>query len=127
MQPMVLKHRIDVSHRKHFCQQKKKNYNKEALCLVWRLYSYVCLKSHICLKSCSMYAEDQDDLMVSPLLGNVCFASSYYRFCFTLNSFSKIYADTYGNKHFFCIAIKLFCDLNSYCLCTNILYFVSLV
>ncbi len=34
--------------------------------------------------------------MVSPLLGNVCFGSSYYRFCFTLNSFAKIYADTYG-------------------------------
>ena len=43
-----------------------------------------------------MYAEDRDDLMVSPLLGNVCFGSSYYRFCFTLNSFAKIYADTYG-------------------------------
>ncbi len=43
-----------------------------------------------------MYAEDADDLLVSPLLGNVCFASSYYRFCFTLNSFSKIYSDTYS-------------------------------
>ncbi len=43
-----------------------------------------------------MYAEDQDDLAVSPIIGNVCFASSYYRFCFTLLSFSKLYADTYG-------------------------------
>lgn len=34
--------------------------------------------------------------MVSPLIGNVCFASSYYRLCFTLGSFSKIYSDTYG-------------------------------
>ncbi|VDD82645.1 unnamed protein product [Mesocestoides corti] len=33
--------------------------------------------------------------MVSPLLGNVCFASSYYRFCFTLESFAKIYTDTF--------------------------------
>lgn len=43
----------------------------------------------------SMYAEDQDDLQVSPLLGNVCFASSFYRFSFTLLSFSKIYTDSY--------------------------------
>ena len=34
--------------------------------------------------------------MVSPLLGNVCFASSTYRFCFTLMSFAKLYTDTYG-------------------------------
>ncbi|CAL8073399.1 unnamed protein product [Calicophoron daubneyi] len=33
--------------------------------------------------------------MVSPLLGNVCFASTYYRFCFTLDSFAKIYTDTF--------------------------------
>ena len=33
--------------------------------------------------------------IVSPLLGNVCFASSYYRFCFTLESFAKIYTDTF--------------------------------
>lgn len=44
----------------------------------------------------SMYAEDQEDLIVSPLLGNICFASSYYRFSFTLLSFAKVYADAYG-------------------------------
>ncbi|XP_071102577.1 116 kDa U5 small nuclear ribonucleoprotein component-like [Haliotis cracherodii] len=44
----------------------------------------------------SMYSEEEDGLMISPLLGNVSFASSYYRFCFTLKSFGKIYADTYG-------------------------------
>ncbi|GFN80643.1 116 kda u5 small nuclear ribonucleoprotein component protein [Plakobranchus ocellatus] len=43
----------------------------------------------------SLYAEDDPNQLVSPLLGNVCFASSYYRFCFTLKSFAKIYADTY--------------------------------
>lgn len=31
-------------------------------------------------------------LVISPLLGNVCFSSSYYRFCFTLKSFAKIYS-----------------------------------
>ncbi|XP_059160130.1 116 kDa U5 small nuclear ribonucleoprotein component-like [Physella acuta] len=43
----------------------------------------------------SLYAEDDPNQMVSPLLGNVCFASSYYRFCFTLKSFANIYAETY--------------------------------
>ena len=45
---------------------------------------------------CSLYAEDQENVMVSPLLGNVCFASCYYRFSFTLLSFAKLYTDTYG-------------------------------
>lgn len=44
----------------------------------------------------SVYSEGLDDVIVSPLLGNVCFASSAYRFCFTLNSFAKLYTDTYG-------------------------------
>lgn len=42
------------------------------------------------------YADDDTQGMVSPLLGNVCFASSYYRFCFTLRSFAKVYSDIYG-------------------------------
>ena len=45
--------------------------------------------------SASLYTEE-DNQQVSPLLGNVCFASAYYRVCFTLGSFAKIYADTYG-------------------------------
>ncbi len=32
----------------------------------------------------SLYAEDEGVARVSPLLGNVCFASSQYGFCFTL-------------------------------------------
>ncbi len=44
----------------------------------------------------SVYAEGQDNLIVSPLLGNVCFASSNYRFCFTLQSFAKLYCDGCG-------------------------------
>ncbi|XP_037112808.1 116 kDa U5 small nuclear ribonucleoprotein component [Syngnathus acus] len=42
------------------------------------------------------YSTDEN-LVVSPLLGNVCFASSQYSICFTLGSFAKIYADTYGD------------------------------
>ncbi|PKU31296.1 hypothetical protein llap_18400 [Limosa lapponica baueri] len=43
----------------------------------------------------SMYSTDEN-LVLSPLLGNVCFSSSQYSICFTLGSFAKIYADTYG-------------------------------
>jgi U5 small nuclear ribonucleoprotein component len=42
------------------------------------------------------YSEDESKASyVSPLFNNVCFASSYYRFCFTLKSFAKIYSDTH--------------------------------
>ncbi|XP_052246978.1 116 kDa U5 small nuclear ribonucleoprotein component-like [Dreissena polymorpha] len=43
-----------------------------------------------------LYTEESEEQQVSPLIGNVCFASAYFRVCFTLGSFSKIYADTYG-------------------------------
>ncbi|KAG5673773.1 hypothetical protein PVAND_003793 [Polypedilum vanderplanki] len=32
---------------------------------------------------------------LSPIIGNVCFASSQYGFCFTLKSFAKLYTDTF--------------------------------
>lgn len=44
----------------------------------------------------SLHADGVDDLSVSPLKGNVAFASSQYGFCFTLYSFAKLYSDTYG-------------------------------
>lgn len=44
----------------------------------------------------SKYGDDETVQPVSPLLGNVSFASSYYRFCFTLCSFANVYARTYG-------------------------------
>lgn len=44
----------------------------------------------------SIYSEDQDQFFLSPLLGNVCFSSSYYQFSFTLASYAKIYAEAYG-------------------------------
>eukprot|EP00116_Pleurobrachia_bachei_P005839 sb/3466101/ len=34
--------------------------------------------------------------ILSPLNGNVCFASARYRFCFTLSSFADLYANYYG-------------------------------
>ena len=50
--------------------------------------------------SFSVYSDGADDYVtnyvMSPYLGNVCFASSEYRFCFTLNSFASLYVDTFG-------------------------------
>lgn len=42
---------------------------------------------------CSLYGNTNPQL--SPIIGNVCFASSLYGFCFTLKSYAKLYADTY--------------------------------
>ncbi|MBN3309588.1 U5S1 protein, partial [Amia calva] len=58
----------------------------------------------------SMYSTDEN-LIVSPLLGNVCFASSQYSICFTLGSFAKIYSDTYGDIHYMEFAKRLWGDI----------------
>lgn len=42
------------------------------------------------------YSDGTTDTSVSPFLGNVCFASSQFGFCFTLQSFAKLYADSHG-------------------------------
>lgn len=44
----------------------------------------------------SLYSDSEDTPIVSPLLGNVCFASAKYGVCFTLYSFAKLYADNFG-------------------------------
>jgi U5 small nuclear ribonucleoprotein component len=33
---------------------------------------------------------------MSPIIGNVCFASSQYSVCFTLKSFAHLYSQHYG-------------------------------
>lgn len=45
----------------------------------------------------SLYSDDENQYVVSPLLGNVCFASSQYSACFTLKSFANLYNDRYGD------------------------------
>ncbi|PIO29837.1 hypothetical protein AB205_0009430, partial [Aquarana catesbeiana] len=60
----------------------------------------------------SIYSTDEH-LILSPLLGNVCFASSQYSICFTLGSFAKIYADTFGG-----CSIDLMLHLSPRYLCT---------
>ncbi|CAG0889247.1 unnamed protein product [Darwinula stevensoni] len=42
-----------------------------------------------------MYSEEENPLLMSPLLGNVCFASSQYSLCFTQRSFAYLYAQSY--------------------------------
>ncbi|XP_070565157.1 116 kDa U5 small nuclear ribonucleoprotein component-like [Ptychodera flava] len=59
----------------------------------------------------STYAEDDNDYMVSPLLGNVCFASSQYALCFTLASFCKIYENTYGGVNYVEFSKRLWGDI----------------
>lgn len=44
----------------------------------------------------SLYSEEENVQPVNPLLGNVCFASSQYGFCFSLKSFAQLYSDTYS-------------------------------
>lgn len=42
-----------------------------------------------------LYSDEENPNIVSPLLGNVCFASAQFSVCFTLKSFAKLYSDTY--------------------------------
>nr|CAH0113132.1 unnamed protein product [Daphnia galeata] len=44
-----------------------------------------------------LYSDEENPKIVSPLLGNVCFASAQFSVCFTLKSFAKLYSDTYGS------------------------------
>eukprot|EP00057_Strongylocentrotus_purpuratus_P033974 XP_793465.4 PREDICTED: 116 kDa U5 small nuclear ribonucleoprotein component [Strongylocentrotus purpuratus] len=59
----------------------------------------------------SVYTDEADQKIVSPLLGNVCFASSQYSVCFTLSSFAKIYTDTYGDIDYQQFAKRLWGDI----------------
>ena len=47
----------------------------------------------------ALYGADlgQDPMILSPLLGNVCFASSQFSLCFTLKSFASMYSQLYGS------------------------------
>jgi len=63
------------------------------------------------LFSYSTYGAADDNLLVSPILGNVCFASSLYGFCFTLKSFAKLYADTYEGVAYLDFAKRLWGDM----------------
>ncbi|MGH0164607.1 UNVERIFIED_CONTAM: hypothetical protein FKN15_070080 [Acipenser sinensis] len=72
--------------------------------------SPVSLSLSLSSPSLSMYSTDEN-LIVSPLLGNVCFSSSQYSICFTLGSFAKIYSDTYGDISYNEFAKRLWGDI----------------
>lgn len=59
----------------------------------------------------SIYTENENKILVSPILGNVCFASSLYGFCFTLKSYAKLYADTYEGVNYLEFAKRLWGDM----------------
>lgn len=42
-----------------------------------------------------MYSDEENPHIVSPVLGNVCFASSQYGICFSLKSFASVYNQYY--------------------------------
>lgn len=44
------------------------------------------------------FCDPNSTYRISPELGNVCFASSMMGWSFTLNSFAKIYEDSFGNN-----------------------------
>lgn len=54
---------------------------------------------------------DGEPIQVSPVIGNVCFASSLYGICFTLKSFAKLYADTYDDVNYVEFAKRLWGDM----------------
>lgn len=58
-----------------------------------------------------MYQDEGESSKLSPVVGNVCFASSYYRFSFTLLSFSKLYANSYGNVNEHQLAKRMWGDI----------------
>jgi len=58
----------------------------------------------------SLYS-DTESQKLSPVEGNVCFASSQYGVCFSLLSFSQLYADTYGGINPTQFATRLWGDV----------------
>ncbi|XP_013099723.1 116 kDa U5 small nuclear ribonucleoprotein component [Stomoxys calcitrans] len=59
----------------------------------------------------STYGNAEETQLVSPVLGNVCFASSLYGICFTLKSFAKLYADTYEGVNYVEFSKRLWGDM----------------
>jgi len=59
----------------------------------------------------SLYSEDETLQVLSPIQGNVCFASSQYGACFTLKSFAALYNSTYGNINVNEFARRLWGDI----------------
>lgn len=59
----------------------------------------------------SVYSKDEKPVIISPILGNVCFASSQYSLCFTLRSFAKLYTDMCADLNINEFARRLWGDI----------------
>jgi len=61
----------------------------------------------------SMFSGDDPDscMHMSPVKGNVCFASSQYSLCFSLKSFATMYAQMYGDVNVNAFAERLWGDV----------------
>lgn len=59
----------------------------------------------------SLYSDEETSRFVSPILGNVCFASPQYAVCFTLRSFANLYANTYPDVQINEFARRLWGDI----------------
>lgn len=59
----------------------------------------------------STHSDSQDTPLISPTNGNVCFASSQYGFCFTLESFAKVYSEHHGSFDYKAFSQRLWGDI----------------
>ncbi|XP_075215166.1 116 kDa U5 small nuclear ribonucleoprotein component [Lycorma delicatula] len=59
----------------------------------------------------SLYSDEETTRFVSPILGNVCFASAQYSVCFTLRSFANLYSQTYQGVNVNEFARRLWGDI----------------
>ncbi|VDO92428.1 unnamed protein product [Soboliphyme baturini] len=57
------------------------------------------------------FSDDPEEMYLSPLKGNVCFASSRYNICFTLFSFAQLYSNVYGEFNSAEFAKRLWGDI----------------
>lgn len=75
------------------------------------IYVYFRHKGKIYISFCSLYSDEETAHVVSPLLGNVCFASAQYAVCFTLRSFANLYAQHYPGVNVNEFARRLWGDI----------------
>ena len=73
--------------------------------LYWQDYIYLQNNFH------STHSDNEDTPLISPTNGNVCFASSQYGFCFTLESFAKVYSEHHGNFDYKAFSQRLWGDI----------------
>ena len=60
----------------------------------------------------TLYSDSKgEEIYVSPIKGNVCFASSQFSLCFTLKQFANVYAEVYGDFDIRAFAERLWGDV----------------